>query len=66
MDRTPLQHLGDLLTGDLEEFVRTRRSAGMSWRRISLELRDVTDRRVDVTYQTLRNWYPDDANGEAA
>lgn len=63
---TPTARLADhLLPGGLETFVRTRRAAGMSWRRITLEIRDVTDRAIDVTHQALYHWF-DDENGEAA
>lgn len=63
---TPTARLADhLLPGGLEDFVRSRRAAGMSWRKISLEIRDVTDRIVDVTHQALFSWF-DDENGEAA
>ncbi len=43
---------------DLEEFVRSRRDAGMAWRKVSNELRDETG--VDVTHETLRSWFPDE------
>jgi hypothetical protein len=64
--KTPTTLLADhLLPGGLETFVRDRRARGMSWRRITLEIRDVTDRAVDVTHQTLYLWFRDE-NGEAA
>lgn len=56
MQQTPTQRLADsLLGGGLRAYVRDRRLAGKSWRQISLDLRD--DIQVDVTYETLRNWY---------
>ena len=64
--RTPTYLLADyLLPGGLEEFVKTRRATGMSWRRIALDIRDATDRQIDVTYELLRRWFKDDdpANG---
>lgn len=59
MTTTLRSALGQLLPeGDLESFVRDRRRAGFPWRRITRELYDVT--RVDVSYETLRTWFPDD------
>lgn len=60
--RTPSHRLADhLLGGDgpLESFVRTRRSDGRAWRLIARDLYDATDQQVDVTYETLRAWFPD-------
>lgn len=59
---TTTQLLADALLGDdgpLERFVRTRRTAGASWRTIGVALFDSTDRVIDVTGETLRTWYPD-------
>lgn len=56
---TPTQQLADvLLGGGLEEFVRSRRP-GRSWRLIARDLWEATNHRVDVTYETVRGWYPD-------
>jgi len=53
---TATQRLLDhMLGGQLEQYVLDRRAKGDSWRRISLEIRDQFG--VDVTYQTLTNWY---------
>jgi len=53
------QQLAEIKLGSsLEDFVKTRRPH-TSWRRITLELRDATG--VDVTHETLRSWYPDEA-----
>lgn len=52
-------NLADVLVGGIEEYVRTRRVAGKSWRRIAIELRDSTDTRVDVTHATLHSWFAD-------
>lgn len=49
---------------DLETFVRSRRRAGLPWRRITRDLYDVT--RVDVSYETLRGWFPDDEPEQVA
>jgi intein-encoded DNA endonuclease-like protein len=59
------QRLADvLLDGRLEEFVREKRKAGRSWRLIALDLRDAVG--VDLTYQTLCNWYPDQPEKRSA
>ena len=55
---SPTQQLVELKLGSsLEGFVRARRDDGISWRRITLEIRDATG--VDVADETLRIWYPD-------
>jgi hypothetical protein len=57
-EMTATQRLADhMLGGKLAEYVTTRRAKGDSWRRISLDLRD--DIGLDVTYETLRSWYPE-------
>lgn len=61
--KTPMHNLADVLLGeDLEGWVRARRSKGMSWRTIAYELYATTDRKVLVSFETLRSWFPD-ANG---
>lgn len=58
--RPTLQRLADvLLPGGVDEFVRTRRRAGASWRRIEKDIWTETDGGVDVHATTLRSWYPD-------
>lgn len=60
---TPNRRLADLLLGDdgpLEEFVRTRRAEGVAWRIIARDLYEATDRELDLTYETLRSWFPDE------
>jgi hypothetical protein len=66
--RTATYHLADVIIPEgVQKFVLSRRAAGLSWRRIVLEMRDVTGARVDVSHETLRSWFPDEpANGEAA
>lgn len=55
---TPTQRLIDLrLDGELEEFVRSRRAAGRSWRLIARDIYDATGQ--DVTEVTVRSWYRD-------
>lgn len=59
---TPTSRLADhLVPGGLEQFVATRRADGKSWRRISLELRDATNKAIEVTHQALFNWFNDEA-----
>lgn len=54
--QTTTQRLAEHLLGaSLEEYVRRRRTAGESWRQISLGLRDDID--LDVTEAALRSWY---------
>ena len=49
------QRLADLLLGrPVIDWATERRTAGKSWRQISLELRDLHN--LDVTYETLRSW----------
>lgn len=55
-----MQRLADhLLDGGLDEFVLSRRAQGRAWRFIARDLYEATDRGIDVTYETLRGWYPD-------
>ena len=66
--RTPSHHLCDVLLGDdgpLETFVRTRRDDGRAWRLVARDLYEATDHKIDLTYETLRSWFPD-APTEAA
>lgn len=46
--------------GPLEDFVALRRSEGRAWRLIARDLYEATDCKVDVTYETLRSWFPDE------
>jgi hypothetical protein len=58
---TPTRRLADLLVpGGIEAFVVDRRKAGRPWRLISRDLWEATDGDLDVTYETLRSWFPDD------
>lgn len=57
-EKTATQRLLDhLIPAGLEAYVAQKRRAGVSWRRVSLDLRD--DFEVDVTPQTLHSWYRD-------
>lgn len=63
VEQTPKHQLADLLLGgdgSLERFVTSRRRAGRSWRLIIRDLYDATGGRVDLTYETLRTWFPDE------
>lgn len=52
---TAKRRLADqLLDGGLEKYVLERRAAGISWRRISLDILAEID--LDVHPQTLRQW----------
>ena len=44
----------------LEEWVAVRRRTATPWRRIVVELSDITDGLIDVAPQTLINWYDSD------
>lgn len=58
--KSPAHRLADvLLDQPLADYVADRRRDGASWRRISLDLRDDTDGQVDITYETLRAWFPE-------
>lgn len=48
---------GVLLGRDPVGWLHERRGAALSWRAIARELYLLTDGHVDVTDQTLRNWY---------
>jgi hypothetical protein len=62
--RTATYLLADhLLDGHLDAFVAERRANGRSWRHIAGDLWTATGQQVDVTHETLRNWF---FNGEAA
>lgn len=60
MDKTATHKYADIRLGQpLEQYVADKRKAGVSWRRISLDLRDETNGDIDVTYETLRAWFPE-------
>jgi hypothetical protein len=62
---SPTRALADhLLDGKLDEFVLGQRAAGIAWRKIAIELLERTG--VDVTEQTLRNWYATDPRAAAS
>lgn len=63
MEQTPTHRLADLLLaerGPLERFVRDRRAEGRSWRLITRDIYEATNNEIDLTYETLRQWFPDE------
>lgn len=57
MTQTPNQKLASILLGqDVRDWIRARRDEGRSWRMISRDLYDQTNKQVDVTYEALRAW----------
>lgn len=59
---TPTHRLASMiLQRDLGEYVAEKRADGRAWRLISRDLWQDTDGLVDVTYETLRTWFPDKA-----
>lgn len=61
-EHSPRRLLADTLLADrggLDAFVQTRREAGLSWRRITWELYEATDHKVEISYETLRSWFPE-------
>lgn len=59
---TPTQRLATVLLGrDVRDFIAERRATNRAWRFIARDLYEATDGQVDVTYETLRQWF-----GEAA
>lgn len=61
---TPSQRLATVLLGTpLKDWVKERRRDGQSWRAISEELHEATEGQVAVSFETLRTWFPDGANG---
>lgn len=56
--------LDNLLPGGLETFVLSRRADGMSWRLIAMAIYDATDGELMPTHEAIRNWFPDEDNGD--
>lgn len=64
---TPTARLAEILLREpLAEFVRSRRAEGLAWRLVSRDLYEATDHQIDVTYETLRTWFPDLAERASA
>lgn len=57
-----------ILEESLDDFVTSRRmqSPPRAWRLISRDLWEATDSQIDVTYETLRSWYPELAEPQAS
>lgn len=58
---SPTYQLADLLLkegGGVRRFVVSRRLNGVPWRKVARQLYEATNRRIDVTHETLRNWFP--------
>lgn len=67
MASSPNFRLADhLLEEGIAAFVGDRRAAGRSWRLITRDVYEATDHQVDVTYETLRSWFPESAPAEVA
>lgn len=59
---SPTRRLLDhLIPEGLDVFVADRRARGRSWRRIEKDIYEATG--IEVTYETIRSWYPD-SNGD--
>ena len=57
MTDTPTQKLASIILGqDVREWITQRRSDGRSWRLISRDLYEATNRQVDVTHESIRSW----------
>lgn len=64
---TPTRRLADLLVpGGIDSFVADRRAGGRAWRLISRDIWEATGGELDITYETLRAWFPDDFAREAS
>lgn len=50
-----------LLGQDVREWIAGRRNDGRSWRLISRDLYEATNRQVDVTHEAIRSWAVEDA-----
>lgn len=62
MPRKPLSYqLAVALFDGLDKAIEDYRSERRSWESIAREIWKQTDGRIDVTGQTVRNWYPDAA-----
>ena len=57
MRQTSTQRLASLLLDQpVEKWIQARRDRGDSWRRISIELHDLTIGQVSVTGEAIRQW----------
>ena len=53
-----------LLDESLDDFVLSRRAQTppRAWRLVARDLWEATDGQIDVTYETLRSWYPEQSS----
>lgn len=59
---TPTQRLASILLGrPLDGWIADHRSAGRSWRLIARDLYEATNGQIDVTHETVRGWFTQDA-----
>ena len=62
MTETPNMKLASILLGqDVREWIAGRRNDGRSWRLISRDLYEATNKQVDVTHEAIRSWAVEDA-----
>ena len=62
MTATPNMKLASILLGqDVREWIGQRRSDGRSWRLISRDLYEATNKQVNVTHEAVRSWVTEDA-----
>lgn len=60
MEHTPTQKLASMLLGrPVDEWIRSRRTAGRSWRLVSRDLYEATNGQIDVTHEAIRRWVAD-------
>lgn len=59
---TPTQRLASILLGrPLDGWIAERRAAERSWRLIARDLYEATNGQIDVTHETVRAWFVQDA-----
>ena len=59
MSDSPLKQLASILLGDdgpVERFINERRAQGVAWRKVTRELYEATDRKIDISHETAREW----------
>jgi hypothetical protein len=57
---THLRQFADhMLGGRLDAFVAEHRAQGIGWDKIARELWDCTEHKINLSGQTLRDWYVD-------
>jgi hypothetical protein len=58
---TPRQQLAStILRRPVEDYLTEHRDAGMSWRRLAVQLHIDTKGKVDISGEALRQWLPND------